>query len=94
MREKKETLRLLKGHTCVNCKYSWKSTTDLYVDETNHFRRILNDRICDYDNIVIHRPQGKEFPMIKSVHDLDYCPLFDQGESLDTIDFFIPTRKT
>ena len=75
MKEKKEILRLLKGHSCLTCKFSWKSKGIIVVFYDNGLP-LLTPRICDYENIVIHRPQGKEYAMTKEVDDLDYCPLY------------------
>ena len=78
MREKKETLWLLKGHSCLTCRFSWKSKGILVVFYYDSGLPLPTPRICDHDNIVIHRPQGREYAMTKEVNDLDYCPLYEK----------------
>lgn len=78
MTEKKETLRLLKDHSCLTCKFSWKSKGVLVPFYGDTGIPMPTPRICDYDNIVIHRPQGREYAMTKEVNDLYYCPLYEK----------------
>jgi hypothetical protein len=73
MSSKQETLRLLRDETCVNCKFSWKSGGKLLIFQNDIAFPLRMPRICDYDNIVIWRPKGMEFPMTKEVEDIHHC---------------------
>jgi hypothetical protein len=84
--KKSEVLRLLKEQCCLTCRFSWKSSTvvtfiDKSIQSDHPVRKSESwpaERICDYENIMINRPKGRESPMSKQVDDFDHCEKYER----------------